>query len=207
MKRIKALIFDLGNVIFEFSFDRCFQYWAMASGKSFDEIKENFKFDEVFNQFERNDITPAEFQKQISSHLRINLSDAEFDNGWCNLYMDVFPGIDELLTGLKNKYRLIALSNTNIIHQKEWKIKYANILKHFETIFSSHELHSRKPEPGIYYAVLEKLKLKPHEVIFLDDMPENTAGANVLGIKTILVKSPEQMIKDLEGMVGNVKGF
>ncbi len=193
-----TLIFDLGNVIFQFSFDRSFQYWAKASDKSFEEIKEKFKFDEVFNKFERNEISPAEFRKLISARLEINLSDEEFDKGWCNLYMDVFPGIDELLAHLKNKYRLIALSNTNSIHQKVWKIKYAPTLIHFEKIFSSHELLCRKPEPEIYITVLEHLKIEPGHAIFLDDMPENVAGAAAVGMKTILVRTPAQMKAELE---------
>ena len=39
--------------------------------------------------------------------------------------------------------------------------KYADVLKHFEKIFSSHELKNRKPEGKTFQIVLDYLHLKP----------------------------------------------
>jgi epoxide hydrolase-like predicted phosphatase len=197
MNSCKALVFDLGKVVFEYSWDLTFQYWAKASGKTFEEIKNNFVFDEVYTGFERNDVTPEEFREIISVRLGMDISDEQFDKGWCNLFMDVFPGMEELLSGLKNNYRLIALTNTNSIHATVWRTKYAGAVAHFEKIFSSHELHTRKPEPKAYTLVLDYLRTKPGETIFLDDLRENTATAASLGMKTITVKSTQQMKKEL----------
>lgn len=193
MNKPKAIIFDLGKVIFDLSFDRTFEYWASASGKSVNEIKSKFIFDELFNKFERNDISPKEFRETISKRLGIMLSEQEFDNGWCSLYMDKYPGIDNLLLKLKSSYRIVALTNTNIIHDVIWRKKYAEVLFHFEKIFSSPELGTRKPEARIYEIVLNYLKLKPKETVFLDDNIDNVNGAMNVGIPSILVSSFEQM--------------
>lgn len=46
---------------------------------------------------------------------------------------------------------------------------------------------TRKPEEEIYYKLLEKLKLSPGEVIFLDDLGSNLKAAKTLGFQTIKV--------------------
>lgn len=194
----KALVFDLGKVVFDLSFDRVFQSWAAASGKPAEAIKKRFRFDLLFRQSERNEISPEYFRKALLQKMDIRLTDAEFDAGWCDLYLDAYPGIDELLMRLKTNYKLVALTNTNEIHEPVWRKRYAGTLTHFEKIFTSHEMGTRKPEALSYRLVLEYLACEPGEVLFLDDSEENTGGAEDLGIATILVTSFEQMKNELQ---------
>ncbi|MEO8088035.1 MAG: HAD family phosphatase [Bacteroidota bacterium] len=198
MGNFSAIIFDLGKVVFDLSFDWTFQYWAKVSGKPFDDIRSRFRFDEVFDRFERGEISAGEFRKEVSQRLDIILSDEDFDKGWCDLYLDTYKNIDNLLTGLKHDYKLVALTNTNIIHDKVWKVKYADTLIHFEKVFCSHELKTRKPEKKAYQFVLDYLHVKPGHAIFLDDNSENVKGAAALGIATILVTSQAQMNEGLK---------
>lgn len=204
MHEVKALIFDLGKVVFDLSFDRVYIHWAESSGKSFEEIRQKFFFDEVFELFEKNAITPEQFRSSIKSRLDLEISDSDFDAGWCNLYMDEFPGIDELLEKLKLQFRIVALTNTNIIHNPVWREKYKDTLLYFERIFSSHELYVRKPEPEIYNMVLDYLKLEPQQAIFLDDNIDNVEGARAVGITGLLIESFDQMKDDLRnfGILG-----
>ncbi len=196
--KITAIIFDLGKVVFDLSFDLVFESWATSSGKQFSDIKNKFQFDELFDKFETGEISPEKYRSLISRRLNIQLTNEEFDQGWCDLYLDPYNEIEQLLLDLKHKYRLVALTNTNIIHNKVWRLKYAGILKHFEKIFSSHEMETRKPEEKAYGIVLNYLQCKPSETIFIDDNADNIMGANKLGIKTILVTSQEQMRKELQ---------
>jgi FMN phosphatase YigB (HAD superfamily) len=50
--------------------------------------------------------------------------------------------------------------------------------------------------------VFEELKIFPNESIFIDDLQENCELANKVGIKTILMKNPKQVISDLSGILG-----
>ena len=195
----KALIFDLGNVIFGVSFERSFQYWAKASGQPAELLAERFKFDQDYEGFEKNAFEPAEFRSRITRKLGMDIRDEEFDKGWNNLYMDVYPGLDEFLSRLGKKYRLVALTNTNIIHETVWKPMFSDILKHFETVFCSPAMGCRKPEREIYQKVLDEMQLDASEVLFMDDNADNIHGARELGIDSILVESHEQMMRDVEG--------
>ncbi len=155
MDKPGALIFDLGKVVFDVSFDRTFQFWASASGQRFADIKSKFLFDEVSDNFERGDISAEEFRTVVSKRLDIALPDEDFDKGWCDIYLDTYNGIEILLADLKRHYKLVALTNTNIIHDKVWRVKYADTLEYFEKIFSSPELKTRKPEKKAYQIVLD----------------------------------------------------
>ena len=198
MTEFKALIFDLGKVVFDLSFDRVFQSWATSSDRQFEEIKSKFQFDQLFDKFEKNEVSVVEFRATVSKRLNLKLIDEDFDKAWCDLYLDIYDDIENLLTELKSNYQLVALTNTNIIHNKIWRVKYANTLRHFEKIFSSHEIETRKPESKSYQIVLNYLKCKSTETIFLDDNLDNIRGAEELGIATILVTSTEQMRHDLQ---------
>lgn len=194
----KALIFDLGKVVFDVSFDNTFQYWANLSGKPFDEIKNNFKFDAFLGAFERGEIAAQAFRESISKQLGLSLSNHDFDKGWCNLYLETYKGINDLLSELKTQYKIVALTNTNIIHNEVWTVKYADTLKHFEKVFSSHEIKLRKPEKQSYQMVLDYLQLQPSQTVFLDDNRENIQAAQQLGIQSILVTTQNQMKLDLQ---------
>lgn len=45
----------------------------------------------------------------------------------------------------------------------------------------------RKPEPRIYEYTLNRLKVKPEQAIFLDDLGGNVKAADKMGITTIKV--------------------
>ena len=197
MATFQSVIFDLGKVVFDLSFDRVFQAWATSSGKQFDEIKSKFVFDELFDKFERNEISPEQFRRTVSQRLEINLSDEDFDKGWCDLYLDIYIDIDNLLISLKRNCKIVALTNTNEIHNNVWRAKYADTLRHFKKVFCSHEIGVRKPEEKSFKIVLDYLKCKPGETIFLDDNADNIKGADKLGIATLLVTSQVQMREQL----------
>jgi len=194
----KAIIFDLGKVVFDLSFDKVFHFWAHASGRPYAEIKNRFQFDNVLDKFEKDEISPKEFRAEILKRLDFTLTNQEFDKGWCDLYLDTYRGIDNVLANLKYNYHLVALTNTNSIHSKAWNTKYASTLWHFQKIFSSHELKERKPDAKAYRIVLDYLQVEPQHVVFLDDNIENIKEAEQLGMKAILVTSFEQMTTELQ---------
>lgn len=193
----KGIIFDLGKVIFDYSFSRAYQFWATVSGKHLDDIKNKFLFDETFERFERGEISIEQFRATISKRLELNVTDEDFDNGWCKTFLDCYDGTNQLLADLKKHYRLVALTNTNILHERIWKEKFADTLTNFEKIFCSHLIGTRKPEEQSYKIVLEYLQLEPSETIFIDDNINNINGAKKLGITTIWVSSQQQMRKDI----------
>jgi len=168
-----------------------------VSGKDTKSIEHKFDFNEIYHKFERGEIDASLFRKHTLNMLDLKINDEDFDNGWNSLYGNLVPGIEQLLQNLKKRYRLVALTNTNEIHAKKWKILCASLLSCFEKVFSSHEIHARKPEQKVYKVVLSYLQLNPAEVIFLDDNYEYVHAASKLNITGIHVTSFRQMIEEL----------
>ena len=79
------------------------------------------------------------------------------------------------------------------MHQEfEW-------LGHFQQLTWSCELGICKPDPAIYLHTCGKLEVAPHQALFLDDLPENIASADQVGLKAIRFENVEQLRRDLEG--------
>ena len=55
---------------------------------------------------------------------------------------------------------------------------------HFEHLMFSCDLKLAKPDPECFRAALAVLRAGPADVIFLDDRPDNVAGAAALGIRS-----------------------
>ena len=197
MSPYRAIIFDLGNVVINFSFGNIFNYWAHVTGVPAQELKNNFDFDDMFRRFEKGEIRPSVFRNHVLDKLRLQMSDAQFDKGWNKIYVNAVPGIESVLQNLRQCYRLVALTNTNELHAQLWMQKYESLLQSFEKIFCSNEIKARKPERKAFEIVLHYLKMNPSDVLFLDDNPEFVKAASEMAIRSILVASHKQMIREL----------
>jgi 2-haloacid dehalogenase len=63
------------------------------------------------------------------------------------------------------------------------------------TVFSCAE-GTRKPEEKIYQILLTKLRVEPHETIFVDDRSDFIRGAENVGIHGILFQNIDQLRND-----------
>jgi HAD superfamily hydrolase (TIGR01509 family) len=197
---LEAVILDLGGVVFAISVDRIIESWAESAGCHLKDIVPKFKIDEPYKLFEIGKISPEEYRSHVCDVLGIKISDEDFDKGWNSIYLDLLPEIESLLLQLKKQTRLLVLTNTNEIHEKEWRIRYADILKHFEKVFTSHEIGARKPSPESFQAILDYLGTTPDKVVFFDDTPENVEGALSVGISSFVVNSPYEVSEKLKLM-------
>ena len=73
-----------------------------------------------------------------------------------------------------------------------------HFLEWFQDGVFSHEVGVRKPNPKIYTYTLNKVHLKPEEVVFIDDKQSALDPARDMGITTILFESPELLRQKLE---------
>jgi epoxide hydrolase-like predicted phosphatase len=72
----------------------------------------------------------------------------------------------------------------------------------FDAVVISAEVGMHKPQPEIYLLAAERLGLPPSSCVFVDDLRENCAGAEALGMTAILHREPEDSIAQMEAMLG-----
>ncbi|KMI05969.1 alpha-D-glucose-1-phosphate phosphatase YihX [Klebsiella variicola] len=82
---------------------------------------------------------------------------------------------------------MVVLSNTNRLHTTFWPDEYPEVRAAADRIYLSQEMGLRKPEAEIYLRVLEEEGFSAADTVFFDDNVDNIAGANRLGITSILV--------------------
>ena len=94
---------------------------------------------------------------------------------------DLFPVVDQL-PGLAQRYKLCAFSNTNAVHAEAFYAQYPQALESFSSVFLSHEIGARKPDPDAFLQVCKKMSTHPRDVLFIDDSAANVEGARDAGI-------------------------
>ena len=108
------------------------------------------------------------------------------------------PGMDELVCALSPKVPLGLLSNTNPLHFDAC-MENLKVLRFIPSHFLSYRLKSLKPEPGIFEQTIELLHLDPHDVLYIDDIPENIEAAERAGLNGHLFVGSEELLVHLSG--------
>jgi glucose-1-phosphatase len=192
---IKTIIFDIGNVIVFTNHRKLYKDLAKNSSKSPFYIKRHYEKSPLAKDYERGDITPRQFYSRLKEGLDLNLSQREFNNVWCNLF-SLNDEVVGLIKKLKNKYKLIIMSNTDPVHHQFIKKNY-DVLKYFKGFVLSYQARKRKPYPLIYLDTLELAKSLPFECIFIDDKKANVRVGGLVGRKSIQYTNFKRLEREL----------
>jgi FMN phosphatase YigB (HAD superfamily) len=195
--KIKAIVFDLGNVLVPFSFTIFVERINLIKPGLGDKFSEYFKSNyELHRDFERGKIPEEEF---VNIVLKV-LEDIIDPETFCNYYADIFSLNEDvilLLPVLKKNYKLFLLSNTDSIHEKYGWRKY-DFLHHFEKLILSHEVGAVKPEEKIYRAVEKASGFQAEEHFFIDDIIDYVNAAKDFGWDGIQFVDYSTLVKDLK---------
>lgn len=194
---IKTVIFDIGNVLTSFSWQKHFDSFGYPSdiverlGKATVLSPQwceydlgNLPDDEILRLFIKND-------PEIETELRHSLQDVRGILERCEY---AIPWIKEL----KQKgYQVLFLSNFSEKVLKECP-HVMDFLPYMDGGVFSFKVHMIKPETPIYEEILKQYHLIPGECVFIDDTLPNIITARNLGIHGIHFKDREQAIAELE---------
>ncbi|KQS35761.1 HAD family phosphatase [Pedobacter sp. Leaf194] len=194
MQNIKNIIFDYGNVIFDIDFRIAQDSFKKLGITNIENFFAHKAHNQLFDDFETGAISPAEFRAGIrDAAKKPELTDAEIDEAWNSLLIGTIQENHDLLLKVKEKYRTFLLSNNNEIHY-DWIINYLkttfkinNYDDYFEKAYFSQQMKLRKPNTNIFEQVLKENNLNPAETLFIDDSPQHIAGAEKVGLNTLLM--------------------
>ena len=100
-----------------------------------------------------------------------------------------------LVKKMSEKYHLAVLSNASIDYKEH--LEKDSLIKYFKTVVLSGVVGFQKPEKEIFDIALNKMNLKPEEVIFIDDSIENIESGKAVGLNCILYKNVNQLKEEL----------
>lgn len=195
---IKNIIFDLGNVLFEYNPMKFIEKYVKI------ENRESF-FNVVFNSKEWKDLDRGvlEYEEAVEIFSKKLPEEREkieklFGDDIADVIFPIEKNIEFVKEIKKRGYKLYILSN---FHKKAFRRieRLYNLDSIFDGKIVSFEVNLLKPEKEIYEVLLGKYSLNPDETIFIDDTFENIVVAKKIGIKGIELKDFNELENILKG--------
>jgi glucose-1-phosphatase len=195
-----ALLFDLGRVVLDIDFSKAIACWAGYAGCEAGDIVRRFVRAEAYRHHEVGKISDAAYFDSLRTTLDINLSDAQFLEGWNAIFAGEMPGIAPLLERAAKHLPLYAFSNTNSAHVEHFPVVYADVLSHFREMYLSSSIGLRKPDAAAYDHVVKAIGVRPERIVFFDDLAENIEGARARGLTAVHVTTPNDVAEALAAL-------
>ena len=186
----EVLLFDFGGVLIEIDFDRVFARWAELAGIDAALVKQRFDHGEPYQRHERGEIDASAYFAALRARLQVDLTDADFADGWQQVFGPEIEATVALLPRLAARIPLHLFSNTNQMHFDYWSKRYASALEPFDRWFISSQMGLRKPERASFEHVGRELGVPLERILFFDDTRANVEGAQAAGVPTVWVRSP-----------------
>ena len=179
---LKTIIFDLGNVIVPLDFPAGAAAWSEATGLEPDEIRRRMASVDHYRAYEAGELSTPKFQQAMEELMEVRLDETGFMNLWSSIF--TYPTLVEAdtLLKLKQRYRLVLLSNTNDLHFRFIRRNYP-IVELFDAYVLSYEVQSMKPAARIYQAAVEAARCGAGECFFTDDLAANIEAARAHGFE------------------------
>ena len=177
----KNILFDMGNVIMDFSPDYILSMYT-KDVKLINFLKYKILYTVAWARSDKGELTEEGIYDETIKGLdeKYHSIAKEVIYGWYN-YKTESKEIYELMKELKNKgYRLFLCSNAaESFHKYEDKIEAFKLL---EAKVVSADIRQVKPDKEFFEYILNTYRLKPEECFFIDDLAVNVKGAYECGI-------------------------
>jgi len=204
---IRAVIFDLGGVVFPSPFEAMDEYdhgHGLSNGTVRALIRQSSE-EGAWAALERGEMSMDDFMFELEAEA----TEAGFQLDARKLMELVGSGFGprpEMARAIDviraHGLRTAALTN-NWAHDNE---RAAPQTPHdalaFDVVVESAREGLRKPDSRIYTLVLARLDVVGPEAVFLDDLGINLKPARALGMHTIKVGDPDLAIDELQAIVG-----
>lgn len=197
MKPIRTLFWDVGGVLLTNAWDHEERDRAV---EKFQLQKPDFetRHKEVVATFEEGKITLDHYLERTVFYEPRKYGKDEFKKYMFSLSQPK-PQVLEFASALAGKC-LMATINNESREMNDYRIKQFGLVQIFDLFVSSCYVAMRKPEEKIYRLALDLIQKAPDECCFIDDRPANIDGAAKVGMRTVLMRNPAQLKKDLQAL-------
>jgi epoxide hydrolase-like predicted phosphatase len=192
---IKAIFFDFGGVILRTEYQAPRQQLAERFNMEYEDIDKAVFGSPSAQRASIGEITEEAHWKEIGR--RFKLKDADLKAFEASFFAGDVIDRDflEYIEMLRPKYHVGLISNA-------WSglreyITREKILPAFDSITISAEVGAAKPDAKIFQFALEQAGVKAEEAVFVDDFQVNIDACEAIGMKGVLFKSPQDVLKQL----------
>jgi putative hydrolase of the HAD superfamily len=198
---MNGLIVDFGGVLTTNVFES-FRAFSESEGLDPQTVKRTFRENPAalaeLRALERGEVEVPEFEQRFAPHLGLE----ERAEG---LVQRLFAGVgpDEAMVRAVRRARDAGVK-TGLISNSWGGTTYDRVTIDdlFDAVVISGDVGLHKPEPEIFELGAERLGLAPAGCVFVDDLRENCAGAEAVGMTAILHRGSDTTLPELERLLG-----
>lgn len=201
---IRNIIFDIGGVLIDLQPQRTLSALRALLDEPIEELSDRSLLgggqNELVDKYMTGDIADEAFFAGLLSHARAGVKTEDLRCAWDSMMIGLPARRVEAIQSLHREgVRVALLSNINDEHLRVTKEMFAKadfmLGRDYDYAFYSNELHLAKPDVSIYRLVLEQTGLAPEETLYIDDLAQNVAAAEGVGLKGLCATGDEWLEK------------
>ena len=181
---MKAIIFDLGQVLVDYDHDRTLSAVADACTCDADGLRRHVG--EIGQELSTGALDASDLYNFLAEEEGLDIAYEDFLSRFC---AGIARNEDALAYAVELQARaqttVAVISNTNDGHVS-WLDEHVPELKAFDLVIMSNEVGMAKPDEAIFRLALELLDLPASDAIFVDDLASNVQAARALGMAGIV---------------------
>lgn len=190
---IKLIAFDFGGVLY--TWDKSKLLKDLAKELKTKPGSVDNAWGKYISSFEKGKITEKQFWTRFLKFLNIKHSHQRLTQVVLKQFKPINKNI-VLLKKLKKHHHIALLSNhTDWIDYLEKKYHFR---QWFDFLVISKEQHCSKPEPAIFKLLIKKSKVKPSEIVFIDDYIDYQKAVEKAGLNFIFYSNHNLLVKQLK---------
>jgi glucose-1-phosphatase len=194
----RCVVLDMGNVLIFHDNELLFRELGRLSGRTTADVKRLVAGSQQWREANLGTLDAEGIYRAMSRNLGWETSFETFSAVW-SCHFKVHTEVLPLVEGLLGRVKVIALSNTNALHVLHCT-QALPLLKRFDHVLFSNELHLEKPDPRFFQRALSLAEVEPHEAVFFDDLVEYVRAAQALGMQARVFTTAEAFAKDLAAL-------
>lgn len=193
-----VIVLDAGMVLIDFDNDILLQSLSELCGRPV-----GFPLPEQVQDLcvrqEKGACSMAELADGLNSFLGLSLTAEEWRRLWCSIFVGEVPGMRETLQGLKEKYTLVAMSNTCDVHW-DFLLERFPIFGLLDGCVLSYAEGTVKPDADIYQTVMARFCGGRPPFFYTDDVEKYVNAAHALEWPAAVFQDAEKFQRDVAGL-------
>ncbi|HEY8865920.1 MAG TPA: HAD family phosphatase [Solirubrobacteraceae bacterium] len=194
----KALLVDFGGVLTTdiwSSFAAFCEQRGLDAGAAKQLFRENPDALATLRGLETGEVEPADFERRFAALLGTE-PDGLVEGLFAGLRPDQ-PMLEAVGRAREARVPTGLISNSWVMDHYTDEIRAL-----FDAAVISAEVGLHKPQPEIYLLAAERLGVDPEDCVFVDDLRENCAGAEAVGMTAVLHRDAAETIARVEELLG-----
>jgi glucose-1-phosphatase len=205
MAEIRNILFDLGNVIVDVDIAGTEARFLEMMRDDLDATTARAQLTRLIDAYETGVLSTSAFVTGILRDARPGVTADDVLEIWRSMIIGIPRYRLAMLEALRDRYSIIALSNTNTEHVdcihthlrdqhgiEDFERKY------FHAVYYSHQIRRRKPDIAAFQYVIEDALITPEYTLFIDDLAENIHTARSLGFRVRQSPAHEEIAEVLK---------